>query len=354
MKSIFTLLTILLLQFTAGAQNQPASFHLEKKVNMEALLAPKPSLASGFSTISEARTIIGDIMGAVDQEQNFKVLSTTQVDNAAAVIYQGQRYILYNASFINQLDDAANDRWASISVLAHEIGHHLLGHTLDGRGSQIPKELAADEFSGFALRRMGASLQQAQLAMQLIASPNASASHPGERDRLAAIQTGWNKTNMQSPSNRDVATQNTGGDTRASYPPDQRAGYPRSSYPTDDRNSRNPQPRYPSQQRRYPQQGRSQQGSVSNCPSQRSTQASERIAYEVIFNGANGSRYYITSQNNVVKYNGRQYVSVARLARTNSSTYPYVLYDDQLQLLVDRRGNLRTESGRPVGYIKER
>src|SRR3954451_3217297 len=167
MKKIYTV-CLLIVSFTClFAQNQPRGFHLDKPVNMAVVLAKKPSVAMGFSSVSEARTIISDILDVVDIQQNFKVESTSQVDNAAAVIYQNVRYILYNPSFINQLDDAAKDKWASISVIGHEIGHHLLGHTLDGRGSQIPKELEADEFSGLVLHRMGASLQQAQLAMRL-------------------------------------------------------------------------------------------------------------------------------------------------------------------------------------------
>jgi hypothetical protein len=146
MKNIFTLFVFIFTHFALQAQPQTTGFHIEKPVDVGAILRSQPTVVMGFSSVSEARTIISDIMDAVAQQQNFKVLSTAQVDNAAAVIYQGQRYILYNPSFINQLDEAANDRWASISVLAHEIGHHLLGHTLDGRGSQLPKELAADEF----------------------------------------------------------------------------------------------------------------------------------------------------------------------------------------------------------------
>src|SRR5687767_4496297 len=158
MKKFLTLSLLFISHFGLLAQKHPAGFHIDKPIDMASILAAKPSLGMGFSSVSEARTIITDIMEVVNIQQNFTVSSTTQVDNAAAVVYQNQRYILYNSSFINKLDDVANDKWASISVLAHEIGHHLLGHTLDGRGSQLPKELAADEFSGLVLRRMGASL----------------------------------------------------------------------------------------------------------------------------------------------------------------------------------------------------
>src|SRR5690349_16950437 len=105
MKKIYLLSFFLLGFFGLKAQNQPKGFHLDKPINMAAVLAKKPSAAIGFSSVSEARSIINNIMDVSDIQQNFRVESTTQVDNAAAVIYQGVRYILYNPSFIDQLDN---------------------------------------------------------------------------------------------------------------------------------------------------------------------------------------------------------------------------------------------------------
>lgn len=353
------------------AQNQPRGFHLDKPINMAAVLAKKPSAAIGFSSVSEARSIINDIMDVSDIQQNFTVESTTQVDNAAAVIYQGVRYILYNPSFINDLDNIAKDRWASISVLGHEIGHHLLGHTLDGRGSQIPKELEADEFSGLVLRRMGASLQQAQLAMKLIASPYASATHPGENDRLAAIARGWNSTAVKANrGNTDVAI-STPEDRRATYPQtypsspnntpsNRRDNYPsnrRDDYPEDNSEDypSNRRSNYPSpDESNYPS-GRNRRYSYPNSNDSRrygrGNSASTQLIYDIRFNGNNGQQYYITSQNQVIMLRGNQGVVVAKIAATNRSNYPYVIYDDQQQIFVDRSGYLFTENGWRVGYI---
>jgi hypothetical protein len=344
MKKSLLLSLLFISYFGSQAQKHPAGFHLDKPIDMASILASKPTLGMGFSSVSEARTIITDIMDVVNIQQNFTVASTTQVDNAAAVVYQNQRYILYNPSFINKLDKVANDKWASISVLAHEIGHHLLGHTLDGRGSQIPKELNADEFSGLVLRRMGASLQQSQLAMQLISSPHASATHPGQKDRLAAISKGWNSTTTQSGNgNKDIAIE----------------------YPRDDRRkSTTPAPRYPSGDGKnyqsnggrniYPEQGRAQQpGRRVITPSypERNNSSNQSIVYNVKFNRANGDQYFITSKNNVVKYSGNRLQVVAKIAASNKANFPYIIYDDQVQLYVDRRGNIYSDNGRSVGYI---
>lgn len=335
MKIVFAPLFLLLTCFSSGIVAQGHGDFHGRKVNMATVLANKPSpLALGFSSVSEARTIINDIMDVVDQQQNFEVVSTTQIDNAAAMVYGGRRYILYNPRFINQLDNAANDKWAGISVLAHEIGHHLLGHTMDGRGSQHPKELASDEFSGLVLRRMGATLQQAQLAMSLISSPYGSASHPGKDDRLAAIAKGWGATNVRSNEQRDVAIgypQNDRPETPSRYPSQGGSNYPssRGSYP----GTRT----MPQQQRRvitYPQR-----------------QPAQSIVYRVQFKGNNRNQYYITSQNKVVVVNGQRVQTVAKIAYTNQSNYPYVIYDDRLQLYVDRRGNILMNNGQKVGMI---
>ncbi|MCW3079355.1 MAG: hypothetical protein JWR87_785 [Segetibacter sp.] len=348
------------------AQNAPRGFHLDRPINMAAILAKKPSTAIGFSSVSEARSIINDIMDVSNIQQNFKVEATTQVDNAAAVIYQNIRYILYNPSFIDQLDNAARDKWASISVIGHEIGHHLLGHTLDGRGSQIPKELEADEYSGLVLRRMGASLQQAQLAMKLIASPYASATHPGEGDRLAAIAKGWNSTTMQpNRGNNDVAI-GTPDDRRnpypngsETYPAPSNGGrtYPapqdsRGSYPADPRRNPSGRSTYPSDDNRgnYPQ---TNDGTYGQRNRRRGGNGSSNVqlVYDIRFNGNNLQQYYITSQNEVIMLRGNQAVTVAKLASTNKSNYPYVIYDDRQQIFIDRNGNLFSENGRKIGYL---
>lgn len=143
-----------------------------------------------------ATKIIELILQTVGLEASFEV-KKANVPNAAAVVYQGKRYILYNPSFIAAMDKAAGTPWASVAVLAHEIGHHLSGHTLDGKGSMPAIELEADEFSGFALRKMGASLSEAQLAMRIIANTKATKTHPARRDRLLAIEYGWNRADDQ-------------------------------------------------------------------------------------------------------------------------------------------------------------
>jgi len=149
-----------------------------------------------FTSADNAEKIIDRIMDVLGLEPNFKI-KTANVPNVQADIRHHQRYILYNPDFISQVNKVARDKWASIFILAHEIGHHLNGHTLLGVNSRPEIELEADQFAGFALCKMGATLEQAQLAMHFIANIEASKTHPARIDRLMAIEKGWDKAEAQ-------------------------------------------------------------------------------------------------------------------------------------------------------------
>ena len=135
---------------------------------------------------------VNNIVNTVGLKQNFAIYSSN-VDNASALISGSSRYILYNPYFMQSVKDAAGVDWTSYTILAHEVGHHLNGHTIQRGGSNPAIELEADEFSGFVLAKMGASLTEAQAAMKLIASPKTSKTHPGKDLRLKAIERGWRK-----------------------------------------------------------------------------------------------------------------------------------------------------------------
>jgi len=73
----------------------------------------------------------------------------------------------------------------------------LYGHT-DKRMSSSPDiELEADAFTGYALRKMGASLEESQLTMKIIAGRRESSTHPARYDRLSSIAAGWSKADKQ-------------------------------------------------------------------------------------------------------------------------------------------------------------
>jgi tetratricopeptide (TPR) repeat protein len=78
-------------------------------------------------------------------------------------------------------------------------------------------EIEADEFSGFVLSKMGASLSQAQEAIALISSyaDDTYSTHPSKDKRLAAIERGYN--NGKSNSSGKVYRKNSQDLTAQDY-----------------------------------------------------------------------------------------------------------------------------------------
>lgn len=163
---------------------------------------------------SDGEAVVKAIMRFTGLPQNFKVMEGP-VPNAAALIVLGPddlptRVIAYNVDFLEQVRHATeNNDWASISIMAHEIGHHLSGHTLMPGGSQPPIELEADKFSGFVLQKMGASLADAQKAISTLVPIEDGPTHPGRARRLDAILDGWSEACTQQgdePCEATIAT----------------------------------------------------------------------------------------------------------------------------------------------------
>ena len=150
-------------------------------------------LPETVSASMPAQEMLSEIMGVVGLTANFE-LREAKVANIQASISHRKRYILYNPDYISWINNATNDKWAAIALMAHEVGHHLNGHTIRRSGSKPVLELEADEFAGFVLHKLGASLEQAQEVMLYIAETVPSRTHPSRTSRMLAIQQGWNKS----------------------------------------------------------------------------------------------------------------------------------------------------------------
>lgn len=152
----------------------------------------------GFKGNEEAETAVDNILTHVGLKRNFIIQECPEINNAVAKNVdlgtgKKQRYILYDGAFFERIENKAANDWAAISILAHEIGHHLNGHALNDKGSTHKWELEADEFSGFILGRMGSTLKEAQSAIATLKYEKATSTHPAKADRLKAIEKGWNR-----------------------------------------------------------------------------------------------------------------------------------------------------------------
>ena len=165
-----------------------------------------PSSVYTFTSDNEAATALKLITDASGLSQNFTLLAA-DIPNAAAVIMNNKRYILYNQTFMYNISNRIN-YWGSISILAHEVGHHLNGHSLIQGGSRPSLELEADKFSGFILERLGANLEQAQSAINNVSSISGSLTHPPKSARLAAIANGWFSSQTKNSTSTDKKVNN--------------------------------------------------------------------------------------------------------------------------------------------------
>ena len=160
-----------------------------------------------FSSVQSAQAVVDRIKDAAGMRKNsptpFKIRQAN-VPNAAAVIHNRERMILYNPSFIQDVGRRTRNDWAAVSIMAHEMAHHINGHTVEGKGSRHNIELDADWSSGNWLARAGASLEDAQIAMKTLFDARGSETHPSRSRRLQAIEEGWREgcadsKNCQSP-----------------------------------------------------------------------------------------------------------------------------------------------------------
>ena len=152
---------------------------------------------SGIKLESENQKSIDNILNTIGiANANFVTKSCKDIYNAFAYYdsYNKIRYIAVDENFIYNLNPK-NYQWTSVFVLAHEIAHHLNGHTITGIKSdneRRQRELDCDKFAGFAIRKLGGSIESLKKAIKSIPHPkNNTGSHPTYERRLASALEGY-------------------------------------------------------------------------------------------------------------------------------------------------------------------
>jgi hypothetical protein len=166
------------------------------KVNEKAIC----NMYNGFVSKKDAEYAVDQIVKRSGLKRNFHVMECPQIDNCFAATQNGIRLIVYDAAFMKKVNDRTKTDWGGMSILAHEIGHHLQGHTIDGEASDPAKELEADYFSGFVMYQLGAPLKEAQAAINKFQDDYGSSTHPPRRNRIAMIEKGYNEAKALYPN----------------------------------------------------------------------------------------------------------------------------------------------------------
>jgi hypothetical protein len=143
--------------------------------------------------------IFNKILQSVNCRDSFN-LRESDVPVAAAILIQKNslaiREILFNSKSINEAflnnDTIEHKEKIIVSILAHEIAHHILGHTLKYDESRPLTEIEADRFSGYISGLFGSTLEEAQLAVNFFSNEEATKTHPSRVARLLAVKNGYN------------------------------------------------------------------------------------------------------------------------------------------------------------------
>ena len=171
--------------------------------------------SNSFSSDLDADNALDRILSVVGLSKNFVLSPCNDINNAVAVSYKGVRYILYDPEFMSMLSSNTSN-WTNLFILAHEVGHHVNGHSLDlvlyaGDIVDAPElekkrqqELEADEFAGFVLAKLGASLSQTTSSVSELSNEDDTYStHPKRDKRVASIRKGWYKSNSNITSSNE-------------------------------------------------------------------------------------------------------------------------------------------------------
>lgn len=176
-----------------------------------ALCKIRVDAVNSFSSNREAENALQRIIDVTGISKRFALYQCNGIDNCEALTYRGIRYIFYDANFMKSISMGSGSSWTNISILAHEVGHHVNAHALDllsyetGQIGSISlaekrqQEIEADEFSGYVMYKLGASLYQAQAAINKFGNTgdDTYSTHPNKTKRLAAISRGYNKAKTE-------------------------------------------------------------------------------------------------------------------------------------------------------------
>ena len=160
-------------------------------------------LSNKFSNSTFAEEALDKILSVVSLAKNFTLVPCDKINNAEAWSYKGERYILYDKDFMEVINSETNN-WSNLTILAHEVGHHLNNHTIDltmldivsqkSKELRRKQELEADEFAGNIMAKLGAPLNEVlKIGKMFSDEDDTYATHPSRSKRIASLTKGYNE-----------------------------------------------------------------------------------------------------------------------------------------------------------------
>jgi len=189
-----------------------SSFSQDYGNNQDAVKLCNALNGNNFSSDSSADSALDKILGVIGASKRFVLRPCDNIPNAAAISFNGIRYIYYNREFMSTINNGEN--WGNLFILAHEVGHHINGHSVDAllyktAGNKTlyqrrKQELESDEFAGFILAKLGVSYQVAYNVISNISnnSDDSYSTHPTRDKRLNAVMDGYKRADYKATTRK--------------------------------------------------------------------------------------------------------------------------------------------------------
>jgi hypothetical protein len=134
--------------------------------------------------------VVSEIEKKLEMEVPITVYISKNEENCFATIAAGgKRILIADHLFLSKVNKAAGTDWAAISIIAHEIGHHIAGFSR--RPTQSESELDADYWSGYALQKLGAGREASIKCIMRYGTEWNTDTHPNKYSRASTIKQGW-------------------------------------------------------------------------------------------------------------------------------------------------------------------
>jgi uncharacterized protein (TIGR02145 family) len=169
--------------------------------------------SSQFVSETEVDNLVTEMLSRFGARNRYIIISCPQVDNCQAMLYKGRPYILFNPDFlqsVKRLNFSASNLpamqardWAALTILAHELGHHINNHLINPLPDATARdmELEADQTAGFIIYMMGGEIGD-MLPAYLKSPEQGSYTHPPRKARTEALEKGYRDAAARFPRSR--------------------------------------------------------------------------------------------------------------------------------------------------------
>ena len=150
---------------------------------------------TNYNSVIEGQELVNKILKSINiQNANFDIKPCRNIKNAAAIIWDDRRVVLFDDYYLKALN-GSDDYWFFLFVFAHEIAHHLNGHTLQQSQSLVDarkQELDCDRFAGSIIKKFNGTKDDIRKSLKKLPHPaQNNSTHPVLVDRIIAALEGY-------------------------------------------------------------------------------------------------------------------------------------------------------------------